>query len=85
MIFGLDAHLIPHVSTHWNSSCDMIDVGVEYQEAVDGITQHRDLGLRKFKLSDHEWEVLKELRDVLKVSTYTSLPHVVPNGNKQKL
>ena len=46
----------------------MVDVGVDYQEAVDGITQHRDLGLRMFKLSNHEWEVLEELCDVLKVS-----------------
>ena len=46
----------------------MVDVGVDYREVVDGVTQHRDLGLRKFELSDHEWEVLGELRNVLKVS-----------------
>ena len=65
----LEPHLIPHnVSTCWNLCCDMVDVGVDYREAVDGVTQHRDLGLRKFELSDHEWEVLGELHDVLKVS-----------------
>ena len=46
----------------------MVDIGIDYREVVDGITQHRDLGLRTFELSDHEWEVLEELRDVLKVS-----------------
>ncbi|KIM62610.1 hypothetical protein SCLCIDRAFT_119312 [Scleroderma citrinum Foug A] len=45
----------------------MVDVGVDYREAVDGVTQCRDLGLRKFELSDHEREVLGELRDVLKI------------------
>ena len=65
----LEPCLIPrNVSTCWNSCCDMVDVGVDYREAVDGVTQCRDLGLRKFELSDHEWEVLGELCDVLKVS-----------------
>ena len=65
----LEPCLIPHdVSTRWNSCYDMVDVGIDYWEAVDGITQHRDLGLRTFKLSNHEWEVLEELRNVLKVS-----------------
>ena len=65
----LEPHLIPRdVSTRWNSCCDMVDVGVDYREVVDGVTQCRDLGLRKFELSDHEWEVLGELCNVLKVS-----------------
>ncbi|KIM53584.1 hypothetical protein SCLCIDRAFT_69037, partial [Scleroderma citrinum Foug A] len=40
----LEPRLIPRdVSTCWNSCCDMVDVGIDYREAVDGITQHRDL------------------------------------------
>jgi len=66
----LEPCLIPRdVSTRWNSCCDMVDVGVDYRDAVDGVTQRRDLGLRAFELSDHEWEVLGELHDVLKVSS----------------
>ncbi|KIM51946.1 hypothetical protein SCLCIDRAFT_67000, partial [Scleroderma citrinum Foug A] len=42
----LEPRLIPcDVSTDWNSCCDMVDVGIDYWEAVDGITQRRDLGL----------------------------------------
>ena len=59
--------ILRDVSTCWNSCCNMVDVGVDYREAVDGITQCRDLGLT-FELSDHEWEVLEELCNVLKVS-----------------
>jgi len=64
----------------------MVDVGIDYREAVDGITQRRDLGLRTFKLSDHEWEVLGELRDVLKV-TWPHAGHVslIKQTNKQIL
>jgi len=47
----------------------MVDVGIDYRDTVDGVTQRRDLGLRAFELSDHEWEVLGELCDVLKVSS----------------
>ncbi|KAG1843066.1 hypothetical protein C8R48DRAFT_562723, partial [Suillus tomentosus] len=38
--------LMPHdVSTRWNSTFDMLDYVIEHQEAVDIVTQRRDLGL----------------------------------------
>lgn len=46
---------------------DMLDYAIEHRKAVDTVTQRRDLGLRKFELADHEWEIVKQLRDVLKV------------------
>ena len=57
------------VSTQWNSSCDMVEFAVEHHEPINVITQRRDLGLRKFELSDKEWATLKELQGVLTVST----------------
>jgi len=54
----------------------MLDYALQHQEAVDGITQKRELGLRKFKLSDEEWTVVEKLHMVLMVShgaTHVSL------------
>jgi hypothetical protein len=46
----------------------MLDYVLEHRKAVDIMTQRRDLGLRKYELADHEWLVVEQLRDVLKVS-----------------
>ncbi|KAG1841473.1 hypothetical protein C8R48DRAFT_781379 [Suillus tomentosus] len=44
-------------------------------------TQQRDLGLRKFELEDHEWVILEQLRDVLKILKDATLyfSHATPN------
>ncbi|KAJ8585006.1 hypothetical protein M405DRAFT_685010, partial [Rhizopogon salebrosus TDB-379] len=55
------------VATRWNSTFDMLNYALEHREAVDAVTQRRDLGLRKYELEDHEWAIAEQLRDVLKV------------------
>jgi len=45
----------------------MLKYALEHRKALDVITQRRDLGLRKFELTDKEWEIASQLRDVLKV------------------
>jgi len=55
------------VSTHWNSTFDMLDYALVHREAIDTVTQCHDLGLRKFELADNDWEIANQLRDVLKV------------------
>lgn len=55
------------VATRWNSTFDMLKYALEHRKAVDVVTQRRDLGLRKFELTDEEWEIAGQLRDVLKV------------------
>ena len=50
---------------------------------MDRITQHRDLGLRMFELSDHEWEVLEKLHNVLKVSGRMLAMCYIKQTNKQ--
>jgi hypothetical protein len=57
------------VATRWNSTFDMLNYALEHREAVDAVTQRRDLGLRKYELEDHEWAIAEQLRDVLKVRT----------------
>lgn len=55
------------VATRWNSTFDMLKYALEHRKAVDVVTQRRDLGLRQFELTDEEWEIAGQLRDVLKV------------------
>lgn len=55
------------VSTRWNSTFDMLDYALVHREAIDKVTQRRDLGLRKFELADEDWVIARQLRDVLNV------------------
>lgn len=57
------------VSTRWNSTFDMIDFAVDYQEAIDAITGNRDMKMRKLELDATEWVIASELRDTLKACT----------------
>jgi hypothetical protein len=52
----------------------MLNYALEHRKAVDGITQDREWGLRPCELDNDEWEMLDELRDVLKVRAQS---HVV--------
>jgi hypothetical protein len=42
------------VATHWNSTYDMLDYALTHRQAVDTMTQCREMGLRVFKLTDDE-------------------------------
>jgi hypothetical protein len=65
------ATLMPRdVATRWNSTYDMLKYALEHRKALDVVTQRRDLGLRKFELTDEEWDIAGQLRDVLKVSYF---------------
>ncbi|KIK72755.1 hypothetical protein PAXRUDRAFT_43783, partial [Paxillus rubicundulus Ve08.2h10] len=57
------------VATCWNSTFDMLEYALKHQRAVDVVTQQRELGLRKFELSDNEWLVVEQLYSILKDAT----------------
>jgi len=64
---GLKVWMMPRdVSTHWNSTFDMLDFAVDYRAAIDAITSACNLNLRKYELADHEWAIVVELHDTLK-------------------
>lgn len=56
------------VSTRWNSTYDMLAFANDYRSALDIITGDRNMDLRKFEMSQEEWIVAAQLREVLKVS-----------------
>lgn len=61
--------IIPRdVTTRWNSTYDMLDFALEYRKAVDILTADRQNELRNYELSEREWTIAKQLRDILKVS-----------------
>ena len=55
------------VSTRWNSAFDMVDFRVLYDQVIELVTDKRRLGLGDFAINEHEWELLRQLHNVLKV------------------
>jgi hypothetical protein len=45
----------------------MLDFALLYRVAINAITDKARLGLVNLALDDDEWELLRQLRDVLKV------------------
>ena len=46
----------------------MVDVAIDYGVGIDAITDKVRLGLSSYVLDEHEWDLLRQVRDVLKVS-----------------
>ena len=64
----LTEHMMPHdITTQWNSTFDMLNFAVEHIAAINVITSDCDMKLRQYELSEDEWDVACQLRDVLKV------------------
>lgn len=64
--------------TRWNSTFDMLDFAVEHITAINTITGNRDMKLRQYKLSEDDWDMARQLRDVLKVSVRLSANFYTP-------
>jgi len=52
----------------WNSTFDMLKFAIRYRIAIDAMTAVREYDLHKYELGSAEWNIAKELREVLKVS-----------------
>ena len=61
------------VTTRWNSTFDMLDFAVNHRKALDLLAQDRANGLREYELSKSDWQIAQQLRDVLKVRTFSSV------------
>lgn len=70
----LKVKLMPRdVRTRWNSTYTMLNFSLEYRKAIEHITSERKNDLRRFKLSEEEWDIVWELSDMLKVGPCGSM------------
>ena len=61
-IHCLSPHMMPcDVSTHWNSTFNMLEFTIQYHAAINTITAACDFGLRQCELVYAEWKVAGEL------------------------
>ncbi len=69
---GLPEKLLPRdVRTRWNSTYDMADECLRYREAIDRMCADQKYKLRRYELLPAEWEIVRQLREVLKVRSRT--------------
>ena len=59
------------MSTHWNSTFDMLNFAIDYRIAIDMVTSNCDLNLRKYELADEEWATAENLCDTLKACHFS--------------
>lgn len=65
----LGVRMMPRdVTIRWNSTFDMLDFAVTYHRALESLTGTLGMGLRDYELSDDDWVIAKDLRDILEVS-----------------
>ena len=50
----------------------MLSFAVEYRAAIDRMTADRTTNLRSYEMLEDDWELVKQLRDILKVSYLVS-------------
>ena len=66
------------VTTRWNSTFDMLDFAIDHITAINFITADRNMNLRKYELSEEDWSIARQLRDVLKVFFFLLLILYLP-------
>ena len=82
---GLAVKVMPRdVSTRWNSTYDMLCFAIEYCAAIKIITAERKNDLRQFELTEEEWAVAKELREILEVRDRDALRCVMADKQTWK-
>jgi hypothetical protein len=64
--------MIPRdVRTRWNATYDMLEFAYQYRKAINIITDIREMKLRLYEIEAHEWEIVRQLRDLLKASIFS--------------
>jgi len=64
----LSKRMLPRdVAARWNYTYEMLHFAYTYQDAYNELTSNREMKMRKYEIEDQEWEIVKQLADVLKV------------------
>jgi hypothetical protein len=53
------------VTTHWNSTYNMLVFTLEYRKAIDENSYDREIW--KYELEEEEWKLVQQLCDILEV------------------
>lgn len=70
---GQPVVLIPRdVRTRWNSTFEMLDSCLKHKKALTQLCSDKSNGLRSFEVSEREWEIAKQLRNMLKVRRHVA-------------
>jgi len=64
--------LLRDVMTRWNLTFNMLNFAYEHWNTINLMMQDHANGLRDFKLSEDEWDIVRQLRDVFKVCHFVS-------------
>ena len=56
------------VTNRWNSTYDMLKFSLAFREALDTIMGEKEMKLWKYEMDEEEWEIARQLCEVLKVS-----------------
>ncbi len=64
----LSKRMMPQdVATRWNYTYEMLHFAYTYQDTYNELTSNREMKMRKYEIEDQEWEIVKQLADILKV------------------
>jgi len=58
------------VATRWNYTYEMLNFTYTYREAYNELCANQDMKMRNFEVEDREWEIVKQLADILKVKSF---------------
>ena len=60
---------------------DMLKFALDYQIALDDIVGERDMKLWKYELKDAEWDIARQLQDILEVHFHSKLLYCLDNSS----
>ncbi|KAJ7679853.1 hypothetical protein B0H17DRAFT_846753, partial [Mycena rosella] len=67
-IVGQPRTLARRCASRWNTEYDTINTALILEQPVRTLLKDKDLNLKAFKLTDDQWNLVADLRDVLEVS-----------------
>jgi hypothetical protein len=56
------------VATWWNYTYEMFNFTYTYRNAYNELCANRDMKMQKYEVEDSEWEIVKQLADIVKVN-----------------
>jgi len=66
----LSSQMMPwDVAIRWNTTYDMLTFAYTYRQAYNELMDNQGMKMCKYEVLDSEWEIVKQLPNVLKVCT----------------